>query len=110
MRAVKQEDLLKLRRYLETIRTRLEELRDALQEHSEATTSAQQNKTISAVISYDEKTAADAKGEADRQHTIQRSIRNWTRRLCHYSCVSVVRNAQGYRGCHKGCEYGADAT
>lgn len=56
MRAVTPEDLLKLRRYLDTVGTRLEELRDAIQERFKRTVAAQQNTEVSAAIAYDEKT------------------------------------------------------
>lgn len=39
---------------------------------------AQQNRRVSAVIAYDEKAAKEARDEAGRQYSIQRSIRNWT--------------------------------
>jgi len=77
------EDLIRLRRELTAIRTRIEELRDSIQEHSKAIHAAGVSKrnedstvkTVHAVIAYDDQTLRDTQREYDRQHGNQNSIR-----------------------------------
>lgn len=90
------EDLLKLRRHLDAIRTSLEELRDAIQEHSKGVASEQQNRQVNAVIAY-EGTAAEARNDANRQYSIQRSIRNWTRGAVF--AASIYAAIAAYQAC-----------
>jgi hypothetical protein len=81
--AVTPEDLIRVRRDLAAIRTGIEELRDAIQEHSKAIHAAEERKrhecstakTVHAVIAYDNQTKRDTKTEFDRQYRTQNSIR-----------------------------------
>jgi hypothetical protein len=76
------EELLKLRRDLAAIRTRIEELRDAINEHSKATHAAEERKRnedssrkpIYTVVAYDQQTIRDTQTENDRQYAVQNSI------------------------------------
>lgn len=73
------EDILRLRRELTAIRTRIEELRDAVHENAKAicaTKEAQRQKEtkgepINAIISYDDKAIGDTKKQQDTQKSIK---------------------------------------
>jgi hypothetical protein len=78
---------IRLRLELRAVRRAIEELRRAIQGHSEAIHAAEETQRHTdpprqptpAIISYDEQTTRDAKTEQNRQYGIQKSIRNWAR-------------------------------
>lgn len=79
---VNPEDVFKLRRELEAIRTRIEELRDAIREHSATIRVAEgasakaesAAKTVNAVVAYEAKTAKNANIEFRKQLRVQKLL------------------------------------
>lgn len=79
--------LFKLRLELRAIRHAIEELRTAIQSHSETVHAAQEaqqqadksRKPTPVVVSYDDKTVKNTKCENNRQYRTQNSIKNWTK-------------------------------
>src|ERR1700730_12065976 len=77
----------RLRLELRALRSAIEEFRHAIQDHSEAIHAASEAQRKSnppgqptpVVVSFDDKTARDAKDEQNRQYGVQKSIRNWTK-------------------------------
>lgn len=73
----------RLLRTLNAVKVRVEELCDAIQEHSRTIRSAGESEdrkkwpaeALKAVIAYDDNTASDAKAEQNRQYRVQNSIR-----------------------------------
>src|SRR5437016_5849465 len=78
---------MRVRRDLAAIRTRIEELRDAIQEHSKTIHAAQEAQQHSSrsrepmpvIVAYDKQTARQAQAENDRQYGTQNAIKNWTK-------------------------------
>jgi hypothetical protein len=74
---------IRLRVELRALRAVLEELREAIKEHSDAIHAEEERKrhersaknTVHAVVSYDDKTVRDAQTENERQYCTQRSIK-----------------------------------
>lgn len=80
------ETLLKLRRDLDALRLRIEELRDAIQGHSRTVREVEESRgrrelatseaeRVSAVVSFDQRTLRDVQVELNRQYRIQNSMR-----------------------------------
>src|ERR1700740_861036 len=79
--------LISLRVEFRAVKTALNELRQAIQQHSEsvhATQEAQQHANrprnpMPVVVSYDDKTVEYTKTQDDREYRTQNSIKNWTK-------------------------------
>lgn len=79
---MKPEHFLLLKRELAAVRTRIEQLRDAVQDQAKTIDAArevqQANKAAPLIVTYNDQTVRDTKDENDRQYRIQCSLRNWT--------------------------------
>lgn len=97
---MKPEDIVLLRRDLAAVRTWIEKLCNAIKKHSEAIYSAQEaqrkhdavQKPIPVVVSYDQQTIEDQKG----QYGTQDAIRKWTKRAV--IAASVYAAIAAYQG------------
>jgi hypothetical protein len=65
-----------LRLELRAVRSAIDELCRAIQDHSKAVRNPPQPSPV--IVSYDEKTTTDTKTQQSRQYQMQKSIRNWT--------------------------------
>lgn len=99
------EDMLRFRRDLNALLGRLEELRSAIEHHSEAIHAAQEtrdevqrkSKPTQVLVSYDEKTNASQ----NAQNTTQQKIAKWTKRAVYAAIIYATIAALQWRELHK---------